>query len=218
MTDRVLPPVGLGGNAAPQPGRLAGPGPENAHPRSAIVPVPGAHEASPGGRAIARVRSGSARPVAIAAVARHAKPRGDALLSTATRAGVLIGVSAAVYAVSLATVAGLEAHTQSQAVAAAQPQLDAIASAKAANDEVDAAIRDADARLRALASDYNAASTDMATYQAQFQQLSALVAKIQGSAAAMNANFKLPSVTIRGAAGGGGSSVVVTTTSGSGKP
>lgn len=218
MTDRVLPPVSLGRSAAAQPGRLAAPGPEDARPRSVIVPVPGPREASPGGPAIARARSGSAQPVAIAAVARHAKPRGDALLSTATRAGVLIGVSAAVYAVSLATVAGLEAQTQSRAVAAAQPELDAIASAKAANDETDAAIKDADARLRALASDYNSASTDMATYQAQFQQLSALVARIQGSAAAMNANFKLPSVTIRGAVGGGGGGVVVTSTSGSGKP
>jgi hypothetical protein len=182
------------------------------------VPVPGPHEASLGGRVMARVRSESGRPAAIAAVARHAKPRGDALLSTATRAGVLVGVSAAVYAVSLATVAGLEAQTQSQAVAGAQPALNAIASAKAANDEIDAAIKDASARLQALASEYNSASIDVTTYQAQFQQLSALVAKIQGSAAAMNANFKLPAVTIRGAVGGGGGSVVVTTTSGSGKP
>ncbi len=198
MTDRVLPPVSLGRGAASQP----------APPQ----------EASLGGRVIARVRSESSRPAAIAAAARHAKPRGDALLSTATRAGVLVGVSAAAYAVSLATVAGLEAHAQSQAVAGAQPALDAIESARAANDQIDVAIKDADARLQALASDYNSASMDMTTYQAQFQQLSALVAKIQGSAAAMNANFKLPSVTIRGAVGGGGGSVVVTTTSGSGKP
>jgi hypothetical protein len=214
MTDRVLPPIGP--RRAPLTAQR---GPDAERPRPVIVPVPSHREASLGGRVIARVRAESARPAAIAAAARLAKPHGDALLSTATRAGVLVGVSAAVYAVSLATVAGLEAHTQSQAVAEAQPALDAIASAQAANDEIDAAVKDASARLQALASDYNSAGTDMSAYQARFQQLSALVAKIQGSAAAMNANFKLPSVTIRGAVGGGGGgSVVVTTSGGSGKP
>lgn len=218
MTERVLPPVRVGRSVGSEPGPIATQRPDSDRPRPAIVPVRGMQDASLGDRVRSRVRAESARPAAIAAAARLAKPRGDALLSTATRAGVLVGVSAAVYAVSLATVAGLEAHSQSEAVAGAQPALDAIASAKAANDEIDAAIKDADARLQALASNYNAASTDMAAYQAQFQQLSALVAKIQGSAAAMNANFKLPSVTIRGAVGGGGGSTVVTTTGGSGKP
>lgn len=156
-----------------------------------------------------------AAPV-IASAARLAKPRGEALFGTATRAGVLIGISAVVYTVSLATVAGLQSQTQAQAVADTQPGLDAVARAKSANDQIEAELKDANARLQALASDYNATSGDMADYQAKFTQLSTLVAKIQGSAAAMNANFKLPSVTIRGSVGGGGS--VVTTTSASGKP
>jgi hypothetical protein len=165
----------------------------------------------------------SARPTVIAQTARLAKPRGDRLHSTATRAGVLVGVSAAIYAVSLASVAGLEAHTQAQAAADAQPALNAIANTTAANDALDAAIQDANARLQQLAHDYDSTSGDMSAYQAQFAKLSALVAKIQGSAAAMNANFKLPAVTMRGAiggggGGGGGGTVVVTTSGGSGKP
>ena len=218
MTERVLPPVTFGRGAGSQSVRPAPPGPDAERRRLAIVPVPGLGDASPGGGVMARVRTESARPAAIAAAARHAKPRGEALLSTTTRACVLIGVSAAGYALSLATVAGLEAHAQSQAVANAQPALDAVARAKAANDEIEAALKDASARLKALGSDYNAASTDMEAYQAQFQQLSRLAARIQGSAAAMNANFKLPSVTIRGAVGGGRGSSVVTTTGGSGRP
>ncbi len=157
----------------------------------------------------------------IASVARLAKPRGDAMFSTATRAGVLIGVSAAVYAVSLATVSGLQSQSQAQAAADTQPALDALAGARAGNDQIDAAVKDASARLQALTHDYNTASTDMTAYQANFAKLSALVAEIQGSAAAMNANFKLPAVTMNGAiggGGGGGGSVVVTTTSASGKP
>jgi hypothetical protein len=131
---------------------------------------------------------------------------------------VLVGVSAAVYAVSLATVSGLESQSQQAAVADTQPGLSAVARAQAANDELEAQLKDANDRLKALADSYNATSTDMTAYQQQFQQLSALVAKIQGSAAAINANFKLPSVSIRGSVGGGGGTTVVTTTSGSGKP
>ena len=170
-------------------------------------------------RVDARVRRASARPSGIAQAAALAKPRGDALHSTATRAGVLVGVSAAVYAVSLAAVAGLEAQTQAQAAAGAQPALSAIASTTAANDVMDAALHDASARLQQLAQDYDSASADISAYQARFDQLSSLVAKLQGSAAAMNANFKLPTVTMRGSiTSGGGGSVVVTTTRASGKP
>jgi len=162
----------------------------------------------------------SARATATASAARLAKPRGDALHSTATRAGVLVGVSAAIYAISLASVAGLEAKNQAQAAADVQPALSTLASTTAANDEMEAALKDASARLTQLAHDYDATGTDLAAYQAKFDQLSSLVAKIQGSAAAMNANFKLPKVTIHGSvgSGGGGGSTVVTTTSGSGKP
>ena len=132
---------------------------------------------------------------------------------------MLVGVSAAIYAVSLAAVAGLEAQTQAQAAAYAQPALNALASTTAANDVTDAAVQDASARLKQLAHDYDSARTDMSAYQAKFDQLSALVAKIQGSAAAMSTNFKLPAVTMRGSiSSGGGGSAVVTTTSASGKP
>ncbi len=223
-TDRVLPPVSLGRDSNPRP--ASGP---HAAARPAVGRTPIVAATAPSHREPwrrdrlgARVRRESERPTGIAPAARLAKPRGEALLSTATRTGVLIGVSAAVYAVSLASVSGLQAQTQSDAAAAAQPALDALASTKATNDAMADAIKAADARLQALASDYNTTSGDMAAYQAQFAQLSALVAKIQGSAAAMNANFKLPSVTMRGAigsgGGGGGGGTVVVTTSASGKP
>jgi hypothetical protein len=221
-TDRVLPPVSLGRDPSPRPA----PGPHAAaRPAGGRAPIvaataPSHRQPWRRDRLGVRIRRESERPTGIAPAARLAKPRGDALLSTATRTGVLIGVSAAVYAVSLASVSGLQAQSQSDAAAAAQPALDALASAKASNDEIAAAIKAADTRLQTLASDYNTTSGDMAAYQAQFAQLSALVAKIQGSAAAMNANFKLPTVTMRGAigSGGGGGGTVVVTTSASGKP
>lgn len=220
-TDRLLPPVSLGRGPGPRSAPIpVAPGLVGAGRAAVAAPATPARQ-SPlrGGRIRELVRKEVARPTGIASAARLAKPRGDALLSTATRAGALIGVSAAVYAVSLAAVAGLQAQSQEQAAAAAQPALDSLARTRAANDEMAAAIKDADARLQVLAHEYATTSEDMAAYQAEFQQLSSLVAKIQGSAAAMNTNFKLPTVTMRGAiSSGGGGTTVVTTTTASGKP
>lgn len=215
-TERVLPRVSLGlarGSVTPAftapsadvPGAVA----STASPTVAVPTVVAPTASAPGVETI---------PPAVASAARFARPRREALFGTPTRAAVLVGVSAAVYAVSLATVSGLQSQSLADAVADTQPGLDAVARAKAANDQIESQLKDADARLRALAADYDATSTDVTAYQAQFEQLSALVAKIQGSAAKMNANFKLPSVTIRGSVGSSGGSSVVTTTSGSGKP
>jgi hypothetical protein len=213
MTDRVLPRAGVGTKPG-DPGVTPG-AEQTGHSTAgnAIAPVVvAARVTAPWAAATRRATAPTA------AAARFAKPRGEAWFGPATRAGVLVGVSAAIYAVSLASVAGLQSASTAQAVADTQPGLDAVARAKAANDEIEAQLKDADTRLQALAHDYDATTTDLSAYQAQFQQLSSLVAKIQGSAAALNTNFKLPSVTIHGSVGGSGGGSTVTTTGGSGKP
>ncbi len=211
VTERILPAADL----LPRTGPAASgaDGAPAAPARPVAWPV--------GGRTPAR--TGDAAPQALALplarAARLARPRGEALLSTTTRAGMLVGVSAAVYAVSLAGVSGLQAQSQADVAAQHQPAIEAVAQAKAANDALEAAIQDADARARALTADYGAVSKDMTAYQAQFAQLSDLVARIQGTAAKLNASFKLPTVSMHGAISGGTSSTtVVTTTSASGKP
>jgi prefoldin subunit 5 len=210
-TDRILPAIATGSRSQPADGVAAAAG--------------GAHEVvapprSTPGWAVPEPEVASRGTATTAKAARLAKPRGEAWLSTATRAGMLVGVSAAVYAVSLASVSGLQAQSQAEVAAANQPAVDAVARAKAANDALDAAIQDANRRLEALARQYDSVSSDMSAYQAQFDRLSQLVAKIQGSAATLNAGFTLPAVTMHGAigGGGGGGTVVVTTTSASGKP
>lgn len=152
------------------------------------------------------------------ALASLAKRREDPLFSTMTRTGVLVGVSAAVYAVSLAAVSGLEAQTRAQDAAAVQPVLDAVAATKTSNDQLESTVKAGDARVAALVKQYDATRAEMTAYAAQLQQLSALVAKVEGSAAAISANFKLPTITARGAVGGGGGSVVTTTTASGKKP
>ena len=165
-----------------------------------------------------RVAGPMAHPV------RPAVRKKEAVLSTPTRAGMLIGASAAIYAVSLATVSGLQYQSQADLAAQHQPMLETIVQAKAANDALEATIQAADARARALANDYTAAGGDVTAYQARLDQLAALVAKVQGSAAALSTSIRLPTVTMHGAIGGGyvgsGGSAPATggTTAASGKP
>jgi len=45
---------------------------------------------------------------------------------------------------------------------------------------------------------------DVASYEARLDELAALVAEVQGSAAALPTRISLPSVTMRGAVGGSG--------------
>ncbi len=149
------------------------------------------------------------------------KAKGEPILTTPIRAGMLVGASAAIYAVSLAGVSVLQYQSQAETAARNQPLVDQVAQARAANDALASAITAADARIRALAADYGTVSQDMTAYQAQLDSLSTLVAKVQGSAAALATKITLPSVTMHGAvAGGGGGSrvVTVTTTTASGKP
>jgi uncharacterized protein YlxW (UPF0749 family) len=130
---------------------------------------------------------------------------------------MLIGASAAIYAVSLAAVSGLQYQSQADLAAQHQPIVDALTSTRAANDALETSIQAASTRLQAVAADYGTVGTDLAAYQAQLDSLSALVAKVRGSAAALSAHINLPSVSIHGAIAGGGGRVT-TTTSASAKP
>ena len=135
--------------------------------------------------------------------------RREAVLSMPARAGMLFGVSAAVYAVTLAGVAGLQAESETAASAAQAPYLDTLAETRAANDALEARVVAADAQLRVLAGSYATIGTEVEAYQAQLDALALLVAEVEGSAAALPDRISLPSVTMRGAvasSGGGGRS------------
>lgn len=150
--------------------------------------------------------------------ARPAVARREAILNTPTRAGILIGASAAIYAVSLAAVSGLQYQSQAELAAQHRPILDQIASTRAANNALQLSIQAASARLQAVGAEYGTVGKDMTAYQAQLDSLAVLVAKVQGSAAALSGHLTLPSVSIHGAIGGGGGGGTVATTSASAKP
>ncbi|MEW6223815.1 MAG: hypothetical protein AB1627_04230 [Chloroflexota bacterium] len=136
------------------------------------------------------------RPAASTATTR----RGEALLTTPARAAMLVGASAAVYAVSLAGVSGLQSSSDAALIARTQPWLDQVAEARAANDELEAALIRASTEAQALGAAYEAAGDELVAYEARLDSLAALVAEVKGTAAALPSRIGLPKVTVRGAA------------------
>lgn len=192
MTERALPPVSIGvrRQRPDAAGRLPSP-----------VAVDGP----------------AARPVPAAGV-RTSVRGSEAILTTPARAGLLLGATAAVYAVSLAGVAALQADADAQVIAARAPYIDEVTSLRAANDELERLLHRADAQARALAADYSAVGVTVAGYEARLDALAGLVAEVEGSVAALPTRIKLPSVTMRGAVAGssrsGGSAPRTRATSG----
>ena len=163
------------------------------------------------------LREGVAEPMA-----RPARPmvqRREAVLNTPARAGMLIGASAAIYAVTLAGVSVMQADSDAAIAARRQPYLEAVASARSANDALEAAVVKVDGEARALAGRYAAVGQDVAAYQARLDELAKLVAAVQGSAAALPTRISLPTVSVRSAGSGSSKAPATrTTTKASGTP
>ena len=153
---------------------------------------------------------GIADPVARPRRAPMARPvtahRREALLTTPARAGMLLGGTAAVYAVTLAGIATLQASSDAQVAARRQPWVERVAEIRTANDALEHAIVRADADAKQLASQYDSVGGDVAAYQARLDGLAALVAQVEGSAAALPTRIALPKVTMHGAVTGRSSS------------
>ena len=135
-------------------------------------------------------------------MARPARPivlQREAVLNTPMRAGMLLGASAAIYAVTLAGVSVMQADTDATTAAQRQPYLAAVAAARSANDALEAALAKADSGAQVLASQYATVGQDIAGYQARLDQLARLVAEVQGSAAALPTRISLPTVSVRSA-------------------
>jgi hypothetical protein len=145
----------------------------------------------------ARTRRAVAVPVALRtdAQARTAVRRKDPLLTTSARAGMLIGASAAVYAVTLAGVAAFQSHDDRALVAQDQPVSDAVAQRRAANDRLQATLAALDGQLTTLGASYAATGQSVSGYEAQLTALASLVSPIAGSATTTPAKVSLPTVS-----------------------
>ncbi len=125
---------------------------------------------------------------------------------------MLLGASAAVYAITLAGVSSLQASSDAELIARRQPYVDAVSQARVANDALEAAIYKADSESRALAGFYAAAGDEVAAYEARLELLATLVADVQGSAASLPTRISLPKVTVRAPVASSHSSAPRTTT------
>jgi hypothetical protein len=114
---------------------------------------------------------------------------------------MLLGASAAVYAVSLAGIAVLQSSSDAEIAARHQPYLDALARQRAANDELETAVRQADQQVHALGGWYATTGDQVIAYEARLDALAALVADVRGTAAALPARISLPSVSVRTSVG-----------------
>lgn len=152
------------------------------------------------------------------APARAAVKRKEALLTTPARAGMLLGASAAIYAVSLAGVAAFQSQANSELAAHRQPWMDQLTQTRAANDSLEAALTKADADLQAVGASYSKAGVSVAEYDKSLNSLAALVSEVQGSAASMPKSFSLPSVSMHGSIGSSSAPRTTSTTAASAKP
>lgn len=137
----------------------------------------------------------------VKAPAQAAERRSEALLTMPARAGMLLGASAAIYAVTLAGVAGLQAGSDADVVARHQPYLDALATTRAANDRLAATVATADSQAQALGGFYARTGESVTAYEARLDALARLVAEVQGSAAALPTRISLPTVSVRSSVG-----------------
>lgn len=147
--------------------------------------------------AIALPAPAAPRPLKAPAIVRPATQRREAFMTQPARAAMLLGSSAAVYAIALAAVAALQSGTDAELAARRGPYLESVAAARAANDALAGSLAALDADARSVADRYAGVSSAIAEQEASLDELAALVGRVQGTANALPTRISLPSVTVR---------------------
>lgn len=107
---------------------------------------------------------------------------------------VALGVSAGVYAGSLALVSALQAEQEASLAADRAPALDALAALRAANDRLAAEVDRATQAYRVAGDGYQRVAGDLGRYDAGLGRLASSVAAVAGAAVDLPANAPLPAV------------------------
>lgn len=123
-----------------------------------------------GPRAVVRPRAATRRPVHVA---------------------VFVGVSAGLYAVSLAGVTALQAGTDSRLAAERAPVAAAVDAMRSSHDALDSDLAGLSARYGDAAAAYQSIADAIAGHEASLVDLAGLVRTVEGSAAAL----KVPTIT-----------------------
>jgi len=110
--------------------------------------------------------------------------------------GVMLGLSTAAYAVTLAGVAADQSQAEAATAAARAPAVAAVDSLTHGNDDVDAALARADTMLAAVSRDYQLAGERLAALEGALNGFAGSVAQINGVSRALPASVPLPAVTM----------------------
>ena len=108
---------------------------------------------------------------------------------------VMLGLSTAAYAVSLAAVATDQSQLEAATTAARAPAVDAVDSLVRGNDALNAALGEADGRLASVVADYGAAGDRLTALEAALAGFAGTVAEINGVSQALPATVPLPAIT-----------------------
>jgi hypothetical protein len=108
---------------------------------------------------------------------------------------VLLGTSAAAYAVSLAGVTALQSATDQAIADERAPVQDAAARAAAQHDRLASEVERSAAAYAAMAARYDAIAADLADLDASLQGQATLVKKVSGAARALPKQVALPTVS-----------------------
>ena len=126
-----------------------------------------------------------ARPVAARRTAEARRPY---------HVGVFLGLSAGLYAVSLAGVTTLESSSE-QAVSAAQaPAVSAIRAVSAGHDDLERQVAASGSAYEAAAGRYQRAASELGSLESQLESLSASVGRVTGVTSALPNHVALPSL------------------------
>ncbi len=127
---------------------------------------------------------------------------------------VAVGMTAGLYAVSLAGVTMLQGVTDARLAAERAPAADAVAALKNSHDAMESQLTQINGTYASVADKYKAVSAGIVGHEKSLQALGSQVKKAVGSASALN----MPSISYGGGGGGGLPSISSSTVYVSSKP
>jgi len=140
------------------------------------------------GRALPDLPTADVRPAV-----RAIGARASAEVRRPYHLGVLLGVSAGAYAVSLAGVSFLQASTEAATAAVRAPALSAIDGMAADNDRLERVVAGIRERLATTGDGYGAAAATLADLEVQLDALAVTVAEVEGQSLKLPTRISLPS-------------------------
>jgi len=111
------------------------------------------------------------------------------------RLATLVGGSAGLYSVALATVVSLQSQADAATIAGRQPVVDAIGAVEGSNDRLDSLLSGASDSYGHVVADYEALASAMTSLDGSVDALGVAVEEVSGRAARLPGTIALPRLT-----------------------